>query len=136
MQGSNGQSNQANGVHIPVAQPTLASTGPLGPWEPSFVNIIPAEELVRIVSDWLFQNVVQRVDVGVGPAGGGTAGGAVLEIEAKIGQLIDKNTNDRLRLPVLNECVVSHTDPNIRIAFKSSMTEVGPSLSVLCRELY
>lgn len=132
MQGSIGQSNQANGVHIPVAQPTLASTGSLGPWEPSFLNIIPAEELVRIVSDWLFQNVVQRVDVGVGPAGGGTSGGAVLEIEAKIGQLIDKNTNDRLRLPVLNECVVSHTDPNIRIAFKSSMTEVGPSLSALC----
>lgn len=131
MQGSIGQSNQANGVHIPVAQPTLASTGPLGPWEPSFLNIIPAEELVRIVSDWLFQNVVQRVDVGVGPAGGGTSGGAVLEIEAKIGQLIDRNTNDRLRLPVLNECVVSHTDPNIRIAFKSSMTEVGPSLTAI-----
>lgn len=124
MQGANGHSNQANGVHVPVAQPTLANTGPLGPWEPSFLNIIPAEELVRIISDWLFQNVVQRDDVGVGPAGGGTGGGAVLEIEAKIGQLIDKNTNDRLRLPVLNECVVSHSDPNIRIAFKSSMTEI------------
>lgn len=127
LQGADGHSNQANGVHVPVAQPTLADTGPLGPWEPSFLNIIPADELVRIISDWLFQNVVQREDVGVGPAGGGTGGGAVLEIEAKIGQLIDKNTNDRLRLPVLNECVVSHSDPNIRIAFKSSMTEVGPS---------
>ena len=132
---SNGHSNQANGVHIPVAQPTLAGTGPLGPWEPSFTNIIPAEELVRVVSDFLFQHVVQRLDVGVGPAGGGTEGGAVLEIEAKIGQLIDKNTNDRLRLPVLNECVVSHTDPSIRIAFKSSMTEVSPSLSALFGDL-
>ena len=131
LQGANGHHNQANGVHIPVPQPTFADTGPLGPWEPSFLNIIPAEELVRIISDWLFQNVVQREDVGVGPAGGGTGGGAVLEIEAKIGQLIDKNTNDRLRLPVLNECVVSHSDPSIRIAFKSSMTEVGPSLSAL-----
>ena len=131
MQASSGHPNQANGVHIPVAQPTFENTGPLGPWEPSFTNVIPAEELVRIVSDWLFQNVVLRVDVGVGPAGGGTDGGAVLEIEAKIGQLIDKNTNDRLRLPVLNECVVSHTDPSIRIAFKSSMTEVGPSLPAL-----
>ena len=129
MQGSDGHSNQANGVHVPVAQPALENTGPLGPWEPSFLNVIPAEELVRIVSDWLFQNVVRRDDVGVGPAGGGVGGGAVLEIEAKIGQLIDKNTNDRIRLPVLNECVVSHTDPSIRIAFKSSMTEVGPSLS-------
>ena len=136
VQGSNGHFNQANGVHIPVAQPALASTGPLGPWEPSFLNIIPTEEMVRIVSDWLFQNVVQRLDVGVGPAGGGTDGGAVLEIEAKIGQLIDKNTNDRLRLPVLNECVVSHTDPSMRIAFKSSMTEVGSSLYALFRGLY
>ncbi|KAL9067408.1 MAG: hypothetical protein Q9161_006917 [Pseudevernia consocians] len=124
MHGDNGHSNQDYGVHVPVAQPTLANAGPLGAWEPSFLNIIPAEELVRIISDWLFQNVVQRDDVGVGPAGGGTGGGAVLEIEAKIGQLIDKNTNDRLRLPVMNECVVSHSDPNIRIAFKSSMTEV------------
>lgn len=128
MQGANGHSNQANGVHVPVAQPALADTGPLGPWEPTFLNIIPAEELVRIISDWLFANVVQRNDVGVGPAGGGAGGGAVLEIEAKIGQLLDKNTNDRLRLPVLNECVVSHADPNIRIAFKSSMTEVVFSL--------
>lgn len=133
MQEAKGNSNQANGVHVPVAQPSLANTGPLGPWEPSFVNVIPAEELVRILSDWLFQNVVQRDDVGVAPAGGGTGGGAVLEIEAKIGQLIDKNTNDRLRLPVLNECIVSHSDPNIRVAFKSSMTEVGPSLRALSR---
>lgn len=124
MPGANGHSSQANGVHVPVAQSALANTGPLGPWEPTFLNIIPSEELVRIVSDWLFQNVVQRNDVGVGPAGGGTGGGAVLEIEAKIGQLLDKNTNDRLRLPVMNECVVSHSDPNIRIAFKSSMTEI------------
>ena len=136
MAGTNGLSNQANGVHVPVAQPTLAKTGPLGPWEPTFLNIIPAEELVRIISDWLFQNVVQRADVGVGPAGGGTGGGAVLEVEAKIGQLIDKNTNDRLRLPVLNECVVSHSDPNIRIAFKSSMTEVVPSRSAPLPEKY
>lgn len=134
MQGANGRSTQANGVHIPTAQPLLTDTGPLGPWEPSFINIIPAEEIVKIISDWLYQNVVQRDDVGVGPAGGGTGGGAVLEIEAKIGQLIDKNTNDRLRLPVLNECVVSHSDPNIRIAFKSSMTDVRSKLFPMPRD--
>lgn len=133
MQGAKGNSNQANGVHVPVAQPTLDNTGPLGPWEPSFLNIIPADEIVRIMSDAFFQHVVLRDDVGVAPAGGGTGGGAVLEIEAKIGQLIDRNTNDRLRLPVLNECVVSHTDPSIRTAFKSSMTEVGHSLRALFR---
>ena len=128
MQGVNGHSNQANGVHVPMAQPPLAETGPLGAWEPSITNIIPYEDLVKTVSDWLYGAVVVRSDVGVGPAGGGTGGGAVLEIEAKIGQLIDKHTNDRLSLPVLNECVVNKSDPRIQIAFKSSMTEVGASL--------
>ena len=114
-----------NGVRMPVAQPALANNGPLGPWEPSILNIIPSEELTRVISDWLFEHVVLREDVGVGPAGGAADQGAVLEIEAKIGQLMDKNTNDRIRIPVLNECVVSHTDPNLKIAFKSSMTEVS-----------
>ena len=129
---SNGVSNTnyhkplVDAVRIPVAQPSLANNGPLGPWEPSILNIIPSEELTRVISDWLFENVVLREDVGVGPAGGAADQGAVLEIEAKIGQLMDKNTNDRIRIPVLNECVVSHTDPNLKIAFKSSMTEVRP----------
>ena len=114
-----------NGVRIPVAQPALVDNGSLGPWEPSILNIIPSEELIRVISDWLFEHVVLREDVGVGPAGGAADQGAVLEIEAKIGQLMDKNTNDRIRIPVLNECVVSHTDPNLKIAFKSSMTEVS-----------
>ena len=118
-----------NGVRMPVAQPALANNGPLGPWEPSILNIIPSEELTRVISDWLFEHVVLREDVGVGPAGGAADQGAVLEIEAKIGQLMDKNTNDRIRIPVLNECVVSHADPNLKIAFKSSMTEVSLSPS-------
>ena len=111
-------------VALPKAQPELAGIGPLGLWEPSILNIIPSEEVTRIISDFLFTQVVLRDDVGAGPAGGGPGQGAVLEIEAKIGQLIDKNTNDRLRLPVMSECVVSKDDPNLRVAFKSSMTEV------------
>jgi len=112
-------------VALPKAQPELAGTGPLGPWEPSILNLIPSEEVTRIVSDFLFTQVVLREDVGAGPAGGGPGQGAVLEIEAKIGQLIDKNTNDRLRLPVMSECVVSKDDPSLRVTFKSSMTEVS-----------
>lgn len=112
-------------VALPKAQPELAGTGPLGPWEPSILNLIPSEEVTRIISDYLFTQVVLRDDVGAGPAGGGPGQGAVLEIEAKIGQLIDKNTNDRLRLPVMSECVVSKDDPNLRVTFKSSMTEVS-----------
>ncbi|MCJ1366363.1 mRNA-capping enzyme subunit beta [Acarospora aff. strigata] len=103
-----------NEVALPKAQPELAGQGPLGPWEPSILNLIPSEEVTRIISDFLFTQVVLRDDVGAGPAGGGPGQGAVLEIEAKIGQLIDKNTNDRLRLPIMSECVISKDDPNLR----------------------
>ena len=109
---------------MPSDHPIIASNGTLGPWEPSITNVEPSEEVVRVLSDFLYAEVVSRDDVSVGPAGGGVSGGAVLEIEAKIGQLIDKNTNDRLRLPIMTECVISQHDPSLRIAFKSSMTEV------------
>ncbi|KAH0565662.1 hypothetical protein GP486_000936 [Trichoglossum hirsutum] len=97
--------------------------GPLGPWEPTITNIIPYEEITRTISHFLFMQVVQREDVGIGPAGGVPGHGAQLEIEAKIGQLIDRNTNERLRLPVMNECIITKDDPSLRVNFKSSMTE-------------
>ena len=117
-------SSQPVPTHVPVPQPATSSSGPLGPWEPSILNVIPLEEVVKVISDFLFAEVVLREGIGVGPAGGLASKGAVLEIEAKIGRLIDRNTNDRLRLPVMTECVVSQSDPNLRISFESSMTEV------------
>ena len=95
------------------------------------MNIIPSEDPTRVVADWLFNEVVLRDSVGVGPAGGAAGQGAVLEIEAKIGRLVDRNTNDRLRLPVMTETVVSQTDPNMRIAFESNMTEVSRLVPIL-----
>jgi mRNA capping enzyme, beta chain len=80
----------------------------------SITGVIPYEELTRVVSDWLFENVVSRGDIGPG---------AEIEIEAKIGQLIDKNTNERLRLPVMTETVIAAG--NATTFFKSSMTEVS-----------
>jgi len=118
-----GHAASPNSVQFPMAEP-LADNGPLGPWEPSMLGVEPAEELTKIVMDFLFQEVMSRPDVGVGPAGGAANLGAIFEIEAKIGQLIDQNTNDRLRLPVLNECVISHNSPDLRVKFQSSMTEV------------
>lgn len=101
----------------------LDPLGVLGPWEPTITDVIPAEELTRTVMDYLIHTVVQMNGVAFGPAGGSTTGrGAVVEIEAKIGQIIDQNTNDRLRLPVETECVLSRSDPNLRTQFRSSMT--------------
>lgn len=115
---------QTNGTYVPIAQPER-DVGPLGPWEPSILDIHPTEDMTKVISDWLFSEVVQKQGIGVGPAGGSANKGAVLEIEAKIGRLIDQNTNDRLRLPVVSECVISQSDPNMRVNFESSMTEVG-----------
>jgi hypothetical protein len=86
--------------------------------------MIPSEEIIRSISDYLFTEVVRRDDVSAGPAGGGPGKGAVLEIEAKLGKLIDKHTNERLRLPVMSECIINSRDPSLKIEFKSSMTEV------------
>ncbi|EEP77932.1 predicted protein [Uncinocarpus reesii 1704] len=95
----------------------------LGPWEPSITGIIPHEEVTKAVCDFLFQQVVMRKDIGAGPAGGAATGsGAILEVEAKLGQLVDKNRGERIRLPVLTECILSKDDPGLRIAFESSMS--------------
>ncbi len=107
------------GVTLPQAQPSLPDEGPLGPWEPSITNVIPYEEITRRIMDFLFMEVVERKDVGV------NTGSAQLEIEAKLGQLIDKNTNERVRLPVLTECIFNKDHPSWRTAFRSSMTEVS-----------
>ncbi|EFR05390.1 mRNA-capping enzyme subunit beta [Nannizzia gypsea CBS 118893] len=97
---------------------------PLGPWEPTITNVIPAEEVTKLICDFLFQQVVMRKDIGAGPAGGTAVGsGAILEVEAKLGRLIDKSRGERLRLPVLSETVISKDDPNFRLAFESSMSQ-------------
>ena len=128
-EGTNGHALPSHDIPLPKGQPELGDQGPLGPWESTILGtIIPYEDLTRTISDWLFQQVVTREDVGTGPAGGAPGQapgqGAILEIEAKIGQIIDLNRGERLRLPVLTECVVSQNDPSIRTKFESSMTEV------------
>lgn len=121
---TNGHTVCDSDVPLPPTLPTLGDRGPLGPWEPNFLNLITYDEVTRRISDFLFQEVVLRDDVGTGTAGGAPSPDAVLEIEAKIGHLIDKNTNDRLRLPVMSECVLDKRNPDLRIQFQSSMTEV------------
>ena len=121
---SNGHSASTNDVLLPKTQPLSDRPGPLGPWERNILDMEPSDEVTKVVADFLFTEVVARTDIGVAPIGGAAGSGAVIEIEAKIGQLIDKNTNDRLQLPTMTECIVSKDDPSLRVAFKSSMTEV------------
>ena len=126
----NGHSVLVNDVPLSNAHSIGLDSGLLGPWEDSITNTIPSDEYLRQLSDFLYKEVVGRLDVDVGPAGGGSNSGAVIEIEAKIGQLIDRNTNTRLRLPVRTECIITN-DSGLRVNFKSSMTEVKISRSLI-----
>lgn len=117
----------------PMAQSTGPSTPPvgsLGPWEPSITGFIPHEEITKILCDFLFQNVVMRNDVAAGPAGSAAAGhGAIIEVEAKLGHIIDQDRGERLQLPVLTECVVNRDHPRFRTTFESSMSIVRHALA-------
>ncbi|KAH7251594.1 CYTH-like domain-containing protein [Fusarium tricinctum] len=89
----------------------------LGPWEPSITGLKPYEELSRQVADFLFVNVLKTPDMGEI-----TSRGIQFEVEAKLGTLIDRDTNHRISRGVASECVLSD---NNRVAFKSSMTELA-----------
>ncbi|KAI9702372.1 MAG: mRNA-capping enzyme subunit beta [Candelina mexicana] len=112
-----------NGASLPLAQPVSGDNGALGPWEPSITNTIPYEEITRGIADFLMLQVVQRDDVAAGAAQAVSGQEAVLEIEAKIGQLINPSTDERLALPIRSECIIDSGHPNLRTNFRSSMTE-------------
>ncbi|CAK7218306.1 hypothetical protein SBRCBS47491_003465 [Sporothrix bragantina] len=101
-----------------AAEPTPAEARAalLSPWEESVTGDKPYEELSRKVADFLFVNVVSNPNMieiqGLG---------VQFEIEAKLGTLISKDTNQRIELPVATECILQDTG---RVTFKSSMTEV------------
>ena len=90
------------------------------PWEPSIENQKPMDVFSKAVGDFLFFNVLTN-----GNMEEIRSRGVQFEIEAKLGTIIDKSTNDRIYLPVrVGECVMGD---GARIVFRSSMTEVGPS---------
>ncbi|KAJ5170363.1 uncharacterized protein N7500_003146 [Penicillium coprophilum] len=102
---------------------TSQTVGSLGPWEPSINGFIPHEELTKTLCDFLFQHVVMRNDVNAGPTGSAAAGqGTVVEIEAKLGHIIDLDSRDRINLPILTESVLNRENARIRTSFESKMT--------------
>jgi hypothetical protein len=87
----------------------------LGPWEPSIIGVKPYEELSKTVADFLFINVVKNPDFQEI-----SSRNIQFEIEAKLGTLIDKDTNMRTERLLETESVLRD---NGRTAFRSSMTE-------------
>ncbi|KAJ5757974.1 uncharacterized protein N7511_006668 [Penicillium nucicola] len=110
----------------PVPAPpssTSQSGGSLGPWEPSITGFIPHEEVTKTLCDFLFKHVVLRTDVNAGPAGSAAAGqGAIIEVEAKLGHIIDMDSRDRINLPILTESVINRESARFRTSFESTMT--------------
>ncbi|KAJ5895146.1 hypothetical protein N7495_006837 [Penicillium taxi] len=101
--------NDPSAASAPFVPPPSVPGG-LGPWEPSITGKIPYEEITKTVSDFLFQLVVMRND---GPSG-------VVEIEAKLGHLMDLERGERLNLPIFTEAVVNNS--RARTSFQSNMT--------------
>ncbi|KAJ5308921.1 hypothetical protein PENANT_c013G08413 [Penicillium antarcticum] len=107
----------------PVQAPPSKSAGSLGPWEPSITGFIPHEEVTKTLCDFLFKHVVLRTDVNAGPAGSAAAGqGAIIEVEAKLGHIIDMDSRDRVNLPILTESVINRESGRFRTSFESTMT--------------
>jgi hypothetical protein len=87
---------------------------PAKPWEASILDRVPLDQMSRMIADFLFQNVINAAP---------PSSGAEYEVEAKLGHLINHHTNERLRLPVLTDCIVNKDDQSMRTSFRSSMTE-------------
>ncbi|KAI3107302.1 hypothetical protein CBS147333_6371 [Penicillium roqueforti] len=104
--------------------PNSQVVGSLGPWEPSITGFIPHEEITKTLCDFLFQHVVMRNDVNTGPVGSVAAAsqGTIIEIEAKLGHIIDLDSRERIHLPILTESVLNRENARIRTSFESNMT--------------
>lgn len=78
--------------------------------EPSFLNIEPYSEIVRVISDFVFHHlVVENLEN--------------LELEAKLGRIIDKSTNERLQMHILTEAVLETGEPSqLPFRFESDMS--------------
>lgn len=116
---TNGHQPVPGAINRPGPTSDVAADDPsvlLGPWEKNIANIKTNDAIAKEVADWLFRFVVSRADIGEL-----TSRGVDVEIEAKLGQLIDKDTGVRYHLPIKTEAVLSETN---RIGFRSSMTEV------------
>ncbi|KAJ2389597.1 mRNA-capping enzyme subunit beta [Coemansia sp. RSA 2611] len=65
----------------------------------------PAEDIVRVVADFMYTHMKDRKNI---------------EIEGKLGRLVDRRTGQRLSLPVVSEAALAD-DKNTR--FESNMTQ-------------
>ena len=92
--------------------------------EDSILAVVPMDEVHKTLCDFLFEQVVVNDAFGTLQAGQAAQSNnlGVLEIEAKLGTILDRHTNERISTGALTETVVSSGSD---IAFESMMTEVS-----------
>lgn len=111
----------------PPAPPFVNRPQLLGPWETTFSNQAPFDEMSKTVADFFFFHVVSHR--GLDELHGRP--GIQFEIEAKLGCLIDRDPQrqgGRYLLPIRSEVVL--LEDKSAYAFSSSMTEVSLSQSL------
>jgi polynucleotide 5'-triphosphatase len=90
----------------------------LGPWEPCIKgSMAQSDQFTLQVGKYLFEEMLGRPEIGVGNAHNGA-----LEIEAKLGTLVAKSTDQRVHLPVQNPVVLDR-NMSSQLRFESHMTE-------------
>lgn len=102
----------------PGAGAAEAAAGPISiPWAPSLGPSVPVADITKSIADFLFIHVISRPD-----SNSLASTGIDIEIEAKLGLLIEKDTNQRVRLPVRSECVL---DMPGRVRFENGLDVVA-----------
>lgn len=89
-----------------------------GQWEKSIRWSQPVVDMEKVVADWLYVNLFQLQGFGEDPNIG------AIEIEAKIGKLIDKRQDVRIKLPISTATIVEETWLRENARFESQMDEV------------
>ncbi|TLS30973.1 hypothetical protein PpBr36_02818 [Pyricularia pennisetigena] len=103
----------ASAPHPTPAAPEVTT---IRDWEPSIKGFRPTDPTVKTIADFVVQNVIKNEDMEQI-----LSRKIQFEIEAKLGWVIDKHTDQRLGIPGLDEIVLD--GDRIDNAFRSSMTE-------------
>jgi hypothetical protein len=92
--------------------------------EPSLDNNVPYLEFNRVVANFLHDNILDHIPPELG----------ALEIEARLGVLVNPETGERYKLPILSETPI---DPEMgsRLRFESVMNIVRCFHSLACYSL-
>lgn len=98
----------------PQLKPGPVVVPPLNPFGSTYCNTTPGDELTRNVADFLYVQIGPLLNIL--PA-------ANVEIEAKLGRIINRDTDERVVLPVQTEAVMTPNPGGLRTIFQSSMAE-------------